>query len=98
MPSKYDKIKLPRHLDRRYVLTEDDVTTIKNLRNMGHTQKNIAAFIGCAQSTVAYICNPESKRKRDIHRKGILQNSRRNKADYMRELRSRKKKYVEEEL
>ena len=59
MPHKSDKILLPRHLDRRVKLSENDIETIKALHKEGAAIRALARAFPVSRRRIQQIVNPE---------------------------------------
>lgn len=100
MPSKLDKMRLPRELDKRVKVTVSQREEMRKLYREGWTQQEIADKYGVSRTTVVYIVSQkankelrkESNRKyRETHPTKRRTNEEQNV--YARELRERKREY-----
>lgn len=70
MPYKSEKIKLPKELDRRVKLTDQQREEIKELYGTGYYSLNgLAKQFGVSKKTVLLIVNEESNAKAKQYRK-----------------------------
>lgn len=99
MPSPIDKIVLTRKQDRRYKTTHEDCEEMRKLAEQGFTREEIAQRFGVSHTTVTYIVNPKAREKQREYKKKNPNKSRPTEEgrEYMRSLRERKRKLLEEE-
>lgn len=70
MPYKSEKIKLPKELDRRVKLTDEQREKIKDLYGTGYYSLNgLAKQFGVSKKTILLIVNEESNAKAKQYRK-----------------------------
>ena len=93
MPSKYDKIPLPREADKRVKFSQATIDKAVNLYNNGLTQKEIAQKLGVSKSSVGYWVNPNAKKHLAEYKKKhpSRRRSKEEANSYIRDLRRRKK-------
>ena len=64
MPSKLDKVNLPRKFDRRVKLTEEEREEIKKIYVLGGIgYQKLANEFGVSKRTVYWIINPEKQKE-----------------------------------
>ena len=70
MPYKSEKIKLPKELDRRVKLTDEQRDTIKELYSTGgYSLNGLAKQFGVSKKTILLIVNEESAERAKQYRK-----------------------------
>ncbi len=99
MACKVDNIALTREQDRRYKTTQADCEEMRKLAEQGFTRQEIAQRFGVSHTTVTYIVNARAREKQREYKKKNPNKSRQTEEgrEYMRSLRERKRKLLEEE-
>lgn len=92
-------LKLPRELDRRFKLTEEDYDCIRELRDLGYEVSYIANLFGVSRTCVYVVCDPDYK-ERQLQFNRVYDKSRpRRSNSYYNSVHSsiyhRKKQYYE---
>lgn len=69
MPSKYDKMRLPHHLDKRVRLTDGQKIEIKSRVESGDSIHSLAAEYGVSRRTIQFAAYPDRYEKALAQRK-----------------------------
>jgi len=81
MPAKIDKMKVPKHADRRVKLNDDQRREVKAMHRAGHSQRAIARHFDVSRRLISYILYPDKL----AHAKKLYKERRKDGRYYKRE-------------